>query len=244
MCVAVLVESEAPTQVEMWQMDNENPHGIGIAWASNDIIRYKKGLGWMEAYKLLESVPRPALLHFRWATHGGRARHLAHPFPLGPKAVTSRKLNGGAKSVLIHNGTWNDYTKFAPLGIDIAKWSDTAVAAYVAGTIGEEILDHVPWCTAVGRAAGSGRMDVTLRGDWTEHNGNMYSNMYWQPYSLRSNYAYGWRDDGKLVESQVIDIKEYEYDRRLRRLLASESGEMSQWLDEYEAAANAKAGDK
>lgn len=242
MCVAVLVESDAPSMVEMWHMDSDNPHGIGIAWASGDIIRYRKGISWMDAYNALEKLPRPCLLHFRWATHGGRARRLAHPFPLGPKAVTSRKLNGGAKAVLIHNGTWDDYTKFIPQGIDPRQWSDTAVAAFVAGTIGEEILDHVPWCTAVGRAAGNGRMDVTLRGDWTSHNGNMYSNMYWQPYSARVSYGnpYAvtrrWRDDGVLLPAYS--------DVPLMDGLEDLDKPMSQWLDEYEAAALAKAGEE
>jgi hypothetical protein len=182
MCVAVLVETaKGPTALEMWQMEDANPHGAGIAWASGDIVRYKKGLTWRQAHDLLAKIPRPALLHFRWATHGGRARHLSHPFPLGPRALTSRKMNGGAKAVLIHNGVWTDYRAYIPDGISPDKWSDTAVAAYAAGTLGEEILDHVDWSTAVGRASGDGRMDVTLRGNWQEHEGNLYSNLGWQP---------------------------------------------------------------
>lgn len=181
MCVAVVVETKkGPTPWELMQMEEDNPHGGGIAWSVGDLVRYRKGLTWKQIRAALPNLPRPVLLHFRWATHGGRARYLSHPFPLGSRAITSRKLNSAAKSVLIHNGVWSEYAAFAPNDLDLDKWSDTAVAAYVAGTWGEEILDHVDWATAVGHAAGGGRMDVTLRGRWYEHEGNRYSNLTWQ----------------------------------------------------------------
>lgn len=193
MCVAVLVETtEGPTDAELFKMEDSNPHGAGLAWASGNLVRYKKGLTHKQVSALLKVIPRPALLHFRWATHGGKARHLTHPFPLGERALRSRKLNSAAPAVLIHNGVWHDYDKFIPPGVDGDKWSDTAVAAYVAGIVGEDILDHVNWSTAVGRSSGHNRMDVTLRGDWKEHNGNMYSNLTWMGYQhWKSSKYYG-----------------------------------------------------
>jgi hypothetical protein len=187
MCVAVIVETDkGPSQLEMWQMDDHNPHGVGVAWCppGSDLVRYKKGLKWKDAHELLQKIPRPALLHFRWATHGGQGRHLTHPFPLGPRALTSRKLNGAAKAVLIHNGVWQDYLRWAPAVIKLDRWSDTAVAAYAAGVYAEDVLDDVDWATAVARASGNGRMDITLRGDWREHEGNLYSNLHWRGFSI------------------------------------------------------------
>jgi hypothetical protein len=182
MCVAVIVESDkGPSDSDLYHMNQDNPHGVGLAWAMGDLVRYRKGLTWRQARDLLAKIPRPALLHFRWATHGGLDRAMTHPFPLGRKAITSRKLNGAAKAVLIHNGVWKGYDKFAPAGLDLNRWSDTAVAAYAAGTFGEEILDYVDWATAVARAPGGGRLDITTRGYWEEHEGNLYSNLTWQP---------------------------------------------------------------
>jgi hypothetical protein len=182
MCVAIVVESDSgPSERDMFLMDAENPHGVGVAWALGDLVRYKKGLTWQQAHELLKAIPRPALLHFRWATHGGLDRAMTHPFPLGRKALKTRKLNGAAKAVLIHNGVWRDYTKFAPKGTDLDRWSDTAVAAYAAGEYGEDILEFVDWATAVARAPGGGRLDVTLRGNWEEYEGNHYSNLLWRP---------------------------------------------------------------
>lgn len=182
MCVAVVVETDkGPSDSDLYHMDRDNPHGVGLAWAMGDLVRYRKGLTWRQARDLLAKIPRPALLHFRWATHGGLDRAMTHPFPIGPKALSSRKLNGAAKAVLIHNGVWRDYTRFAPQGTDLSRWSDTAVAAYAAGKYGDGILDFVDWATAVARAPGDGRLDITMRGYWEEYEGNHYSNLTWQP---------------------------------------------------------------
>ncbi len=272
MCVAVVVETrEGPTPLELWRMEDSNPHGAGLAWASGNLIRYRKGLTWKQVRDILPKIPRPALLHFRWATHGGRARHLSHPFPIGPRALTTRKLNSASKAVLIHNGVWTGYEHFAPEGLDLEKWSDTAVAAYAAGIFGEEILDHVDWSTAVGRNSGLNRMDVSLRGHWTEYNGNQYSNLSWKPRAKIAVYG-GWGN----YSDEVIDINRtlpyprtypshsahddlmdldslplgeltgarWDAEGRLvTRGIATEPEPLSQWLDEFEAAAQAKAGE-
>lgn len=182
MCVAVLVESErGPTREELLAMDTDNPHGGGVAYPEGDRIRYKKGLNYAQIHKILKRVPRPCLVHFRWATHGGKEKHLAHPFPLGPRALVSKALTGVAPAVLIHNGVWYDYANWIPDWAEHrrAQLSDTAVAAYVAEKW-EDVLDDVVWSNAVMRSSGRNRADVTLRGRWVEHNGDMYSNLNWQ----------------------------------------------------------------
>lgn len=182
MCVAALIESdEGPSKDELIGMERDNPHGAGVAYIEGDRIRYKKGLNWVQVHKILKRVPRPALVHFRWATHGGKAMHLTHPFPLGPRALVSKALTGTAPAVLIHNGIWSDYADFIPDWATNRKsqLSDTAVAAYVAEKW-EGVLDDVDWSTAVMRSSGPGRADVTLRGRWVEYDGNMYSNLSWQ----------------------------------------------------------------
>lgn len=209
MCVAIIVEGSISTDTLLSCEDN-NPHGAGLAWGDGDRVRYRKGLTAMEVVKIAQALPRPFLLHFRWATHGGRAAHLTHPFPLGHRALISRSLEGVADAVLIHNGVWGDYERFIPQWVDRDRWSDTAVAAYVAGTTDESILDHVAWSTAVARAAGSGRLDITTRGRWYEHSdGNSYSNLSWLPrpaprYSIASAIA----------GSSWLDRREAEMQRR------------------------------
>lgn len=181
MCVAIIVETEL-SAATLEACEDANPHGGGLAWADGDTIRYHKGLRWREMARIAANLPRPFLAHFRWATHGGVRDYLCHPFPLGQRALTSRAVEGTAPSVLIHNGVWPDYLRWMPGGVDDARWSDTAVAAYAAEVVGEEILDHVGWSTAIARATGGGRLDITARGRWMDHSdGNVYSNLHWLP---------------------------------------------------------------
>jgi hypothetical protein len=190
MCVAAVIEGDlAPRDIEA--MDDANPHGAGVAYGHGPRVSYLKGLTVRDVKRLAVTLPRPFLLHFRWATHGGVKAHLTHPFPIGSRAVISRSLQGSADSVLIHNGVWRDYEKFAPPWVDKERWSDTAIAAYAAGEFGEEILDHVGWSTAVARAAGQGRLDITLRGRWMDHGGNTYSNLSWIPRQIPRGWD-GW----------------------------------------------------
>lgn len=184
MCVAILVKSNDPIDAQdLWRMELDNPHGAGIAYPEGDRLRFIKGLRWRQILELQKRIPRPHLIHFRWATHGGKRPALTHPFVLGERAFHSA-LKGYADAVLIHNGVWSNYARHIPDHVKKIDVSDTQVAAYVAGT-DESILDDVDWATAVGRAKGGGRMDVTLRGGWTEYRGNLYSNLSWLPYSDR-----------------------------------------------------------
>lgn len=183
MCVAVIVKGKSPTQGELLDMEINNPHGAGLAWADPDGrgVAYRKGLDAFQVYQLLQDMPRPALLHFRWATHGPKVPRLCHPFPLGPKALLSVTLEGTAQAVLIHNGVWSSYRRHAPAWAKLEEFSDTAVAAYVARD-NPGILEDVSWATAVGRIGVGGVMEVSTTGGWKNHEGNEYSNLSWQPY--------------------------------------------------------------
>jgi predicted glutamine amidotransferase len=185
MCVAVVVlTDEGPTDREMRQMYVQNDDGCGLSWRVGQELFYVKGLDVKEAIEVLQDAPRPTLLHFRYATHGGKAKHLTHPFPLGEEALLSTELQGLAPAVMMHNGTWSDYRKYLPEGLDAKTVSDTAVAAYVAEEH-EAILDEVSWATAVARVTPEGKVQVRLRGRWSWHQGNLYSNLYW-----KNNYVY------------------------------------------------------
>jgi hypothetical protein len=192
MCVAVIVSTKTgPTDEEIRLMDEDNPHGAGLAWYDHkrDTVRYKKGLDANGVIELLKKIPRPALLHFRWATHGSKTPELTHPFPLGPRALTDRRLSGTAEAVLIHNGVWNNYGNHVPEWAKGADFSDTMIAAYVADRY-PEILDEVSWCTATlhRRALNKKGEEVSgqiwYRGNWSKHGGNLYSNLNWK----RSQY--------------------------------------------------------
>lgn len=185
MCVAVVVESTTDITLEdLQKMERQNSDGGGVAWIAGGQVMFRKGLTALEIHELMPVLPRPFLMHFRIATRGAAVPELTHPFPIGPAALDG-DLVGLADGVIIHNGTWSDYAKHVPPGIDPAKVSDTQIAAYVAG-YDEKVLDHVSWSNAIMRVSPEGHADITMRGQWSEHGGNMFSNLHW-----RSTWTFG-----------------------------------------------------
>lgn len=209
MCVAAVIFS--PVSLEYLEcMENDNPHGAGIAWLQGDSIRFMKGLTAADINQLQidEVMTYPYLMHYRWATHGEKVPQWTHPFPIGPRALLG-ELTGNAPAVLIHNGTWNRYHKAATEYIRLGNYeipeevieiaSDTAVAAWLAQD-NPAILDEVLWATAVAEIRevdGKKTMEITTRGQWYDKDGNWYSNLNWVPwngYSFPSMYANDARD--------------------------------------------------
>lgn len=180
MCVAVVVKSKETIPAKYLQaMAEHNPDGGGIAWIDGDQVQYRKGLTWEQINAVQDLLPRPFLMHFRIATRGGKIPELTHPFPVGFQAF-SEDLVGMAPSVIIHNGTWSDYRKYVPKGINENLVSDTQTAAYVASW-NESILDEVKWSNALMIAKSeNGKPRIRLRGNWDEFEGNLYSNFHWR----------------------------------------------------------------
>jgi hypothetical protein len=187
MCVAVIIRDKSRIPKDnIKAMHEANPHGGGIAWyGDGDIVHYRKGMSWEEIDAIQDQLPRPFLMHFRIATKGGKIPELTHPFPIGMQAFTEDLVGIADKGVIIHNGTWSDYHKYIPNGINIADVSDTQVAAYVAA-FDPTILDEVKWSNAIMTAAG-----IKYRGQWQEYEGNLYSNLGW-----KRTYQYTWDEEG------------------------------------------------
>lgn len=189
MCVALVVEGVSPSLSELRAMEDHNPHGAGLAWPTREGWRYFKGLSAPEVAEVLARVPRPVLVHFRYATHGPKEPRLTHPFPVGHRALVDSSLEGLSPAVLIHNGVWGSYQYHLP---DWAKplqelVSDTQVAAFKAEEQ-ESILDNVSWATAIGKLImePSGPVArVTQRGRWYKHEGNQFSNLSWRAGTSR-----------------------------------------------------------
>lgn len=202
MCVAAVIERDLSLE-DLKKMASANPDGGGIAYPDGDTIAYRKGLTAEEVHALQQYLPRPYFVHFRIATKGAKIPELTHPFPIGMQAF-SDDLVGFARAVLMHNGTWNDYDRYVPAGIKRTEVSDTQVAAY-ACAFDEDLLNKVGWSNAIMRAAGDGRADITLRGQWSEHEGNQFSNLHWRREYTYGNYSYTDRSREANLESYWCD---------------------------------------
>jgi hypothetical protein len=116
-----------------------NRDGIGLAWKAEGEIHFKKGIDFGELVQRLKVVARhkmPYIVHFRIATSGAKIPAMCHPFPIVFKTNNLFKLEGRAKAVLAHNGTWGRWREAigdAELADQIEKnnWSDSAVMAWL-----------------------------------------------------------------------------------------------------------------
>jgi hypothetical protein len=191
MCVAAIIYQPVSLD-DLESMEADNPHGGGVAWANgHGQISFIKGLTARQIFQYQEegTLAYPYLLHFRWATYGAKVPQLTHPFVIGPRALLG-ETSGDCQALFIHNGTWPNFEAAAQKYIEstgnytmpqkaLDHASDTAIAAWLAKD-NPEILDEVPWATAKAWACPEGKMQITLRGDWTKHNNNYYSNLNWQ----------------------------------------------------------------
>ena len=84
-----------------------NPHGAGVAWRQDGMVRWQKNLGPEEVANVIGGLDGELVIHFRWASVGGVNPQLCHPFPVNRGAST--KLEGKAGRVLFHNGTWSGH---------------------------------------------------------------------------------------------------------------------------------------
>lgn len=207
LCIAAVIFEPIPFSY-LQSMDEDNPHGGGVAWEQDNKIYFVKGLNAKQIHDMQESgmMTYPYLLHFRWATHGDHVAALTHPFPLGPRALMG-ELTGTADKVLIHNGTWNYYDTRAMAFMNngnhelpeelVGSGSDTAIAAWLAA-YGEELLDSVPWATALAEMRETTNeagelvktMDITTRGTWYDKDNNWYSNLNWVPNEKFNYYNF------------------------------------------------------
>lgn len=188
MCVAIYIPGDVarPSLEDFKKMEASNPHGAGVGWVDSEhgVVRWAKGLTAVQVSDLLATIPGvPALVHFRWASAGGRDKGLCHPFPLGIPPETpddfdwswDLKEKGLADEILIHNGHWSNWESWKPKrGLPEGPWSDTRLAAYLAD-VQPQVLHALG-----GKVATMSAARVELRGQWETKAGVYYSNTYWQ----------------------------------------------------------------
>lgn len=87
MCLLVIrpkSESWLPSEDEFSNAWESNPHGFGLAYTKKGRIEVRKTLDKAQAWQFVRDLPKgsPALLHWRYMTHGEISPDNCHPFPL------------------------------------------------------------------------------------------------------------------------------------------------------------------
>lgn len=189
MCVAVvMMDVDRPSRDDLQLMETGNPDGGGIGWYEGSRCHWVKGLTADEIDLWLDEIPRPAMVHFRFATVGASIPELCHPFPVTKRVRLD--LSGDAASILIHNGHWSDWDRIAARRtLPRGPWSDTRLAAYLARR-DRKWLSIADGKFALMEPDGN----VVLYGQWEKVDGVYYSNTYWQCcYSSGRSWATGYK---------------------------------------------------
>jgi hypothetical protein len=140
MCLIAHYTDNHPTRAELLRIASHNRDGAGIAYADPrqpELVTWRKGLTSQEGIALALNAPLPFVAHFRIATHGGTSAKLTHPFPLTRKVGLA--LEGSAKSVLFHNGIWDNFRDFERKATDLTGAnSDSRIMAWVLNRFGSD----------------------------------------------------------------------------------------------------------
>ena len=164
-----------------------NPHGAGIMYAHDGKVFIEKGLMTLDAVhakldelrQVIDLDKTPMVLHFRIATHGGTCPENTHPFPVSDSVAVLQKTEATCALGVAHNGVIHSVvprkgisdtmeyvaTQLAPLTRALPTWYENADA-----------LTLVKNAIASKMAVLNGKGEITLIGDFVEHDGVSYSN--------------------------------------------------------------------
>lgn len=192
MCLLITKPEGAEIPLEHLQngYDN-NSHGCGIAYPSNGRIVVRKGADWKAediAAELKKIGSAPALVHFRYMTHGSRVNENTHPFLL-PGNVWGAAHNGiiripGMQERKDESDTRAFLRSFVSPAIKHLRDKDVQEAlAKMIGSGNKIALLH---------ADGTHIILNESQGIWDE--GIWYSNNQYS-YSMEAYYSNQWEDD-------------------------------------------------
>lgn len=171
MCVILATKKKRIPAWALKRAEARNPHGIGIAWPEGGHVRWEKSISLERVTKLAAEVPKPYVVHFRWATVGPKTPILCHPFPVTKKITDS--LHGKSKMVMFHNGTFRGMEDEIP---EDGIWSDSRLFAHLLAHDGHEVMNQI----GNNRVAIVRHKHVELHGPgWSTAKGFAMSNTRW-----------------------------------------------------------------
>lgn len=198
MCVILICKRNKPTVEILRKCHNRNDDGAGVAWFSQTgekdgkptyIANYKKGFTHADQVNdFIQKLPLPFIVHFRWASIGGKSLSLTHPFEITENSEL--KFENTAEKLLFQNGTihnWDMYLAAAGLDTPTGFVSDSRALAMILAKHGNgKFLTKFPDSRFVMLNASDKKFYIY--GKFDEENGIQYSNMSWKNAGSHSTH--------------------------------------------------------
>lgn len=203
MCVICVSErgKRQPSIDELKQMWKSNPDGAGYMYARSGAVHIRKGF--MKWSDFVEAMAREnftaddaVVYHFRISTQGGVKAEMTHPFPLTNKLLITEMLRVRCSCGIAHNG-------IIPVTADAndKEYSDTArfITDYMTWIIQHRSdLRDEKKLEQIKRLIGRSKLaimttdgEIAKVGDFTDVDGIMVSNTYWQHDLNKFTLGYG-----------------------------------------------------
>ena len=215
--------NDMPTEEQIKQMFKKNPDGAGFAYEEGNKVKFKKGF--MNVDDLLEELgplenwkDKNIAMHFRIGTAGKNDQKTTHPFPISSNFGDLRKLEGEGP-VLFHNGVISGLGGLIdPLASDTQDFvsgvaSKLLTKPHKPSKITNKIVEGIIGPSRLLLMYGKGR--IFKFGEWKTKDGNLYSNLLWEPttYNYSSSYKtyggyYGYYDDDDFYTGKQYDLYE------------------------------------
>lgn len=192
MCLLLFKTANAEVPYEFLQnAETNNPHGSGIAIADGTKTLIQKGALWgaYDIAKVLEEFRgHPAIIHFRWATHGNKNFVNTHPFPIDANGSTWVGAHNGVISPIKTYVDESDSRAFLRQSVvPLVKKGIRLDDAIVLEALGKEMGTGNKMCYM----EGSGAIGIANEkmGHWKD--GVWFSNTSYE----KSRTRYSWVDD-------------------------------------------------
>ena len=216
MCVIIYCKKDGnrPTRKILNKCEKANPHGIGVAYRKqgSDMYSVAKGISMETLVRIMDKYDGEIAIHFRYATVGGQAKELCHPFPTTPKAETW--LDYEANAILFSNGTWENWKDAYEVNRQIlglrkldGKMSDTRALAKLVAKHGKakflnSIRDTHHKHDYIRCLVMKTFKPAVMTGKWYEKNDVYYSNLRWDSRTMiPKKYSRYW---GKASVSDIL----------------------------------------
>lgn len=191
MCIIIYSKGALIPEEHLENSEISNPHGIGLMWKENGVVKIEKGIDLsylIDKLKKLKGVEHA--VHFRLATHGEISAEMCHPFVVSSNIKELLKTKTETDIALMHNGTIPGFGAETHLS-DTAEFVATVVAKYrrdlLHKTSGVNALLKILDLTRDKFLIFTPKTTLVSGKGWIERNGILYSNSSFE-YNFKKFY--------------------------------------------------------